>query len=39
MPTAAVAEAGADHVIPLSDMARSISDAVSRCHAQWRASV
>lgn len=39
MPTAAVSEAGADRVIPLSEMAAAITEAVSRSVAQWRAAV
>jgi two-component system chemotaxis response regulator CheB len=39
MPTAAVAEAGADDVVPLSEVAGAIANAVARRHAQWRAAV
>ncbi|HEV8364445.1 MAG TPA: chemotaxis-specific protein-glutamate methyltransferase CheB [Gemmatimonadaceae bacterium] len=39
MPTAAVAEGGADRVIPLTEMAAAITGAVSRSMAQWRAAV
>jgi two-component system chemotaxis response regulator CheB len=39
MPSAAVAEGGADRVIPLSEMAGAITGAVSRSAAQWRAAV
>ncbi len=39
MPTAAVNEAGADLVVPLSDIAQAIADSVARCRAQLRAAV
>jgi two-component system chemotaxis response regulator CheB len=39
MPTAAAEEAGADQLVPLSEVATAITNAVARCHAQWRASV
>lgn len=39
MPTAAVKEGGADVVVPLSEVARSITDAVARCRARLRAAV
>lgn len=39
MPAAAMAEAGADHVLPLPELASAIAGAVSRSAAQWRAAV
>ena len=39
MPSAAVAEGGADRVVPLAEMAGAIRGAVSRSAAQWRAAV
>ncbi|MGQ0640339.1 MAG: chemotaxis-specific protein-glutamate methyltransferase CheB [Gemmatimonadaceae bacterium] len=36
MPTAAVAEAGADQVVPLLEVAGAITSAVARSRAQWR---
>lgn len=39
MPTTAVREAGADRIVPLSEMAAAITDAVARCQARWRSAV
>jgi two-component system, chemotaxis family, protein-glutamate methylesterase/glutaminase len=39
MPAAAIAQGGADRVVPLGDLAHAITDAVGRSRTHWRAAV
>lgn len=39
MPTAAVREAGADRIVPLSEVAAAITESVALCRAQWLEAV